>query len=66
MTYDPAEQKRRRTRARVSQTQLANLLGMSEGALSQYENGKKPLPHALDPEDYELALAKAIVEKAAK
>lgn len=64
MAYDTAEQKRRRKRARIKSSRMAVLLNVSTGALSQYESGKKPLPHMLDGNDYEVALARAIVERA--
>jgi transcriptional regulator with XRE-family HTH domain len=59
----PGDQKRRRRRARISQREIAERLDISEGALSEYENGKKDLPFALTPEDYEAALVAAIKAK---
>lgn len=59
----PYDQKTRRRRARVTQADLAARLRISEGALSEYENGKGALPFELTPEDYERALKEAIEAK---
>lgn len=64
LAYDPADQKRRRRRARVTLADLATRLGCSTASLSLYENGKEPLPWGLDSDDYERALAAALLEKA--
>jgi transcriptional regulator with XRE-family HTH domain len=63
VAYDPADQKRRRRRARVTIADLAARLDISVGALSQYENGKTSLPFELNAEDYERALLDAITAK---
>lgn len=63
MTYEPAEQAKRRRRARVTQEDMARLLGCAISKISEYETGKKPLPWQLTPEDYERALERAIRER---
>lgn len=62
--YDPIDQARRRRRARVKQIDVAKRLGISQPAISEYETGKESLPWELTADDYEVALAKAIAEKA--
>ena len=64
LTFDPTEQRRRRRRNRITQADIAKRLGISDGALSQYENGKTPLPFELTGEDYELAMAQALIDRA--
>ena len=61
--FDPEDQRRRRRRARITQGDIAKRLSISSGALSQYESGKDPLPWGLAAEDYELALAAALLDK---
>jgi transcriptional regulator with XRE-family HTH domain len=63
--WDAQDQRKRRRRARVTQAAVAGRLGISTGALSEYESGKEPLPWELTPDDYEHALAEAIVAKRA-
>lgn len=63
LTYDPADQARRRRRARITQTDMAKLLNIAISKVSEYETGKKDLPWELTPEDYERALLQAIQEK---
>lgn len=60
VTLDPSDQKRRRRRSRITQPDIARRLDISIAAVSEYEAGKKPLPFALTPEDYEVALTAAI------
>lgn len=62
-TYDHADQKSRRRRARVSQEDIATRLNISSGALSQYEKHGMALPWGLSPEDYERELLNAIRDK---
>lgn len=63
MTPDREVLKRTRQRSRIPLKRIAQLLDISIGACSEYENGKKPLPHALDADDYERAIAQAILER---
>lgn len=60
LTYDPADQAKRRRRARITQTQLGAKLECSISTISEYENGKDRLPWALTGEDYERALLELI------
>lgn len=60
---EPSDQKRRRRRSRVTQAAVAARLNVSQGAISEYENGKADLPFELTPEDYERALAELIPEQ---
>ena len=66
MVLEPSDQARRRRRSRVTQRRIADLLGISTGAVSEYENGNKPLPFELTPLDYENALNKALSEREAR
>lgn len=61
--YDPADQARRRRRARISQNEIAKRLDIALSKVSEYENGHKPLPWKLTSEDYEKALAAALLAK---
>ena len=63
VTFDPAEQQRRRRRARVSQVELARHLNIAPSKVSEYETQGKPLPWKLTADDYESALAAAIKAK---
>ncbi len=64
---DPKEQARRRRRSKLSQTGVCAQFEtpMSIGSLSDYERGKKPLPYEFTPEDYEHALARALLARQA-
>lgn len=63
--YDPADQARRRKRARVTQGEIARRLNVAQSAISEYEHGVDDLPWALTADDYEVALAAAITAKRA-
>lgn len=43
-TWEDALRMRRRTNPRVTQAQMAARLGISTGSVSEFEQGKKPLP----------------------
>jgi transcriptional regulator with XRE-family HTH domain len=62
--FDPADQAKRRRRARISQAQLAARLNCAISKVSEYETGKGPLPWEQTPEDYERELAALIAERA--
>lgn len=65
MTFDPKEQATRRVRARLSQQAVGDEFPtpISDTAIGRYENEGKPLPLRYTPEDYETALAKALLKK---
>lgn len=63
LVLEPSDQARRRRRGRVSQRRIADLLRISTGAVSEYENGKDSLPYELTPLDYENALQTALSER---
>ena len=63
LAYDPADQAKRRRRARISQTEIARRLDIAISKVSEYETGKKALPWELTSEDYERALLDAITDK---
>lgn len=64
LALDPAEQARRRRRARITQQEVAERLQISLGAVSKYETGADDLPWELTPEDYETALNGLLKERA--
>lgn len=63
-TYDPADQKRRRLRARIRQQDIAAALQISDSAVSDYENKGRALPFSLTSGDYEVALAELVAAQA--
>ena len=63
MTLDRTDQRSRRRRARITQSELAARLGISMSKVSEYETGKRPLPWELTAEDYERALAELCRER---
>lgn len=66
LTHDPAEQGLRRRRSRLSQQAVGDQFEtpISDTAVSDYEQGKKPLPFEFTGEHYEHALARALLAKA--
>jgi hypothetical protein len=66
VAHDPHEQATRRRRARISQQAVGDQFPtpISDTAVSDYELGNKPLPFEFTGDDYEVALAKAIVARA--
>lgn len=62
MAYDPADQRKRRRRALLSQQEVGDQFSppISDTKVSEYERGGA-LPYEFTGEDYEVALAKAIV-----
>ena len=67
VAYDRAGQRKRRRRALLSQQDVGDQSNppISDTSVSEYEKGK-PLPYDFTEEDYEMALAKAIVAKGKK
>ena len=63
MTLDREDQRRRRRRARISQGEIARRLKCALSTVSEYENHKADLPWSLTEDDYELALAAALLAK---
>lgn len=65
VALDPAEQARRRKRARLSQQAVGAQFEtpVSITSISDYERGKHPLPFDFTSEDYEIALSRALLAK---
>lgn len=64
-THDPAEQGLRRKRSRISQQAVGDQFStpISDTAVSDYEGGRRPLPFEFTGDDYEHALARALLAK---
>lgn len=63
---DRIDQRIRRRRARLTQQDVADQFPtpISSSAVGNYERGEYPLPLDYTPEDYEHALARALIAKA--